>query len=76
MLLTTYIINFEIAVQILIIFLSILFFGFAGVFLNWHNLLFTIFSIEMVNISALMILTTCARIIYDPQGYIIANTIL
>jgi hypothetical protein len=70
------IISFEIASQILVIFLCILFFGVAGVFINWHNLLFTIFSIEIVNISALMILTVLARLIYDPQGYIIANIIL
>jgi NADH-quinone oxidoreductase subunit K len=69
-------ISFEAAVQVLIIFLIIMFFGFSSVLINWHNLLFTIFAIEIVNISAIMILIVMAKIMYDPHGYIIANILL
>ena len=74
--LTNHIIPFEIAIRILSIFFLIILIGLAGICVNWHNLLFTIFSIEIINISAIIYLSTFSRIINDFNGFILANLLL
>lgn len=68
--------SFQMASQLVLIFLLIIFIGLSGILINWNNLLFTIFSIEVVNISAIMFLIIVSRILYDLKGYLFGNFLL
>lgn len=68
--------SFEMASQLVLTFLLLIFIGLSGILINWNNLLFTIFSIEIVNISAIMFLVIVSRVLYDLKGYLFGNFLL
>ena len=68
--------TFEVSSQLILIFFLVVLVGLSGILINWNNLLFTIFSIEIVNIAVIISLAIISKTITDLNGYIYSNVLL
>jgi len=69
-------VSVEMASLLLIIFLLTLLIGLSGILINYNNILFTIISLEIINIASILYVLIFAKLVLDPQGYIFANYLL
>lgn len=74
--LSNQLLTFEMSSQLILVFFSIVLIGLSGILINWNNLLFTILSIEIVNIAVILSVALISRTIIDFNGYIYSNFIL